>query len=77
MRFIFLSPLLSYPLPHTSFFLLLGMGLNLSIGRIIFSSLDKYDGIAQRRLTHAEIKQIAGRAGRFKGKYEVSHIKKK
>jgi len=53
------------------------MGLNLSIGRIIFSALDKFDGTTHRRLTDAEIKQIAGRAGRFKGKYEVSKIKKK
>jgi len=51
------------------------MGLNLSIGRIIFSSLEKYDGKTNRQLTHAEIKQIAGRAGRFKGKYEVCHTK--
>jgi ATP-dependent RNA helicase SUPV3L1/SUV3 len=53
------------------------MGLNLSIGRIIFSALDKFDGSTHRRLTDAEIKQIAGRAGRFKGKYEVSKMMKK
>ena len=64
-------PLLTYSVS------LLGMGLNLSIGRIIFSALDKFDGITHRRLTDAEIKQIAGRAGRFKGKYEVSQTKEK
>ncbi|GAB5035020.1 atp-dependent rna helicase mitochondrial-like [Nannochloropsis oceanica] len=52
----------------------IGMGLNLSIGRIIFSSLEKYDGKTNRQLTHAEIKQIAGRAGRFKGKYEIGTV---
>jgi ATP-dependent RNA helicase SUPV3L1/SUV3 len=36
----------------------IGMGLNLSIGRIIFSSLEKFDGDDKRLLTHAEIKQV-------------------
>ena len=43
----------------------IGMGLNLQIGRIIFSRLDKFDGHARRQLSVSEIKQIAGRAGRF------------
>jgi hypothetical protein len=47
------------------------MGLNLAIGRVIFSALEKFDGKVDRRLSDAEIKQIAGRAGRFKGKFEV------
>jgi ATP-dependent RNA helicase SUPV3L1/SUV3 len=37
-----------------------GMGLNLNIRRIIFSTLEKFDGIFMWALTVAEIKQIAG-----------------
>ena len=43
-----------------------GMGLNFNIRRIIFFQLTKNDKIRQRYLTPFEIKQIAGRAGRFK-----------
>lgn len=43
----------------------IGMGLNLPIRRIIFLSLTKFDGIKQRYLLSSEIKQIAGRAGRY------------
>lgn len=43
----------------------IGLGLNLPIRRIIFSTLEKYDGIAERLLTPQEIRQIAGRAGRY------------
>lgn len=42
----------------------IGMGLNLPINRVVFSSLEKYDGIENRVLNSTEIKQIAGRAGR-------------
>lgn len=42
-----------------------GMGLNLNIRRIIFSTLEKFDGLEMRYLTVPEIKQIAGRAGRY------------
>ncbi len=37
-----------------------GMGLNLNIRRIIFSTLENFDGTSMRALTVAEIKQIAG-----------------
>ncbi len=37
-----------------------GMGLNLNIRRINFSTLEKFDGTSMRALTVAEIKQIAG-----------------
>lgn len=47
----------------------IGMGLNLSIRRVVFSTLRKYDGRQTRSLTTQEIKQIGGRAGRF-GKHE-------
>ncbi|KAI8461018.1 P-loop containing nucleoside triphosphate hydrolase protein, partial [Phakopsora pachyrhizi] len=43
----------------------IGMGLNLKIKRVIFESLHKYDGKSQIRLSSSQIKQIAGRAGRF------------
>ena len=38
----------------------IGMGLNLNISRIIFSTLKKFDGESFRDLTISEIKQIAG-----------------
>jgi len=43
----------------------IGMGLNLPIKRIYFLAAEKFDGVEQRPLRAAEIKQIAGRAGRF------------
>lgn len=39
----------------------IGMGLNLNISRIIFSTLQKFDGTETRDLTVSEIKQIAGK----------------
>lgn len=42
----------------------IGMGLNLDVGHVAFASLSKFDGKRQRRLTIAEMSQIAGRAGR-------------
>ncbi|EFN55101.1 hypothetical protein CHLNCDRAFT_135006 [Chlorella variabilis] len=60
--------------PRTGFNVLaasdaVGMGLNLAIRRIIFTSLSKYDGTAERALTTAEIKQVAGRAGRYGSRF--------
>jgi len=52
----------------------IGLGLNLNIGRIIFSTLKKYDGFSERRLTPAEIRQIGGRAGRFKSLYPTGEV---
>lgn len=43
----------------------IGMGLNLPIARVLFSSLKKFDGYEMRYLTNSEIKQIGGRAGRY------------
>ena len=43
----------------------IGMGLNLPIHRIVFLEMTKFDGRESRDLTNPEIKQIAGRAGRF------------
>ncbi len=42
----------------------IGMGLNLDVSHVAFAGLSKFDGISQRRLTAAEMAQIAGRAGR-------------
>ena len=44
----------------------IGMGLNLNINHISFTSFQKYDGRFKRNLFPSEIAQIAGRAGRFK-----------
>lgn len=44
----------------------IGMGLNLEIKRVVFESVSKHDGIKTRSLTIPELKQIGGRAGRFK-----------
>lgn len=43
----------------------IGMGLNLPIRRVLFSTLEKFDGEADRPLEASEVHQIAGRAGRF------------
>ena len=42
----------------------IGMGLNMDVAHVAFASLRKFDGRRQRRLTIAEMAQIAGRAGR-------------
>ncbi|WP_340265189.1 helicase-related protein [Sphingobium mellinum] len=42
----------------------IGMGLNLAVAHVAFASLRKFDGRRSRRLTVAEMAQIAGRAGR-------------
>ncbi|PNT74145.1 hypothetical protein BRADI_1g08847v3 [Brachypodium distachyon] len=52
----------------------IGMGLNLNISRIIFSTLEKFDGVRMRELTVPEIKQIAGRAGRYGSKFPVGEV---
>src|SRR5262245_36563013 len=42
----------------------IGMGLNMDIDHVAFAQLTKFDGRGMRRLTPAELGQIAGRAGR-------------
>ena len=49
------------------------MGLNLPVRRIVFIQTEKYDGISTRPLTIPEIRQIAGRAGRF-GMYDTGYV---
>eukprot|EP01084_Bolivina_argentea_P251903 422678_1 len=56
--------------PNTGYDILIssdaiGMGLNLNIRRIIFYSVDKFNGFKKVKLTTTEILQIAGRAGRY------------
>ncbi|NLM34227.1 MAG: RNA helicase [Clostridiales bacterium] len=51
----------------------IGMGVNLPIKRVVFLEKSKFDGIKERPLYSAEIKQIAGRAGR-KGIYEEGFV---
>lgn len=51
----------------------IGMGLNLPVRRIVFIQTEKYDGISTRPLNIPEIRQIAGRAGRF-GMYDTGYV---
>ena len=51
----------------------IGMGLNLPIRRIVFVETRKFDGVNKRTLLPEEIKQIAGRAGRF-GLYDEGFV---
>ncbi|KID88968.1 ATP-dependent RNA helicase SUV3 precursor [Metarhizium guizhouense ARSEF 977] len=44
----------------------IGMGLNLEIRRVVLESITKFDGNQNRLLTYPEIKQIGGRAGRYR-----------
>jgi ATP-dependent RNA helicase SUPV3L1/SUV3 len=43
----------------------IGMGLNLPIQRVLFSTMSKFDGQGDRQLDESEVHQIAGRAGRY------------
>ena len=42
----------------------IGMGLNMDVTHVAFAGLEKFDGHRDRRLSIAEMAQIAGRAGR-------------
>ncbi|EMT69901.1 ATP-dependent RNA helicase suv3, mitochondrial [Fusarium odoratissimum] len=44
----------------------IGMGLNLEIRRVILEAVAKFDGSHNRMLTYPELKQIGGRAGRYR-----------
>ncbi|MFC5499696.1 helicase-related protein [Caenimonas terrae] len=43
----------------------IGMGLNLRVHRVVFSTVHKFDGVQTRPLNTTEVRQIAGRAGRY------------
>ncbi|KAG9243783.1 P-loop containing nucleoside triphosphate hydrolase protein [Calycina marina] len=49
----------------------IGMGLNLSVRRIIFESTAKHDGVSFRVIETSEVKQIGGRAGRYKSAHDA------
>ena len=51
----------------------IGMGLNLPIRRVLFSTLVKFDGQDDRTLDVSEVHQIAGRAGRY-GMHEEGFV---
>ncbi len=51
----------------------IGMGLNLPVRRILFTTDKKFDGKHSRELRPAEVQQIAGRAGRM-GMYDVGYV---
>ncbi len=51
----------------------IGMGLNLPIRRVIFMDTKKFDGTERRDLRPEEIRQIAGRAGRY-GIYDKGFV---
>lgn len=43
----------------------IGMGLNLDVNHVAFAQDSKFDGFQHRKLTAAEMAQVAGRAGRY------------
>ena len=43
----------------------IGLGLNLPIRRLVFAAVEKFDGVTTRPLLPSEMRQIAGRAGRY------------
>ena len=51
----------------------IGMGMNLPVQRIVFLEDSKFDGKSRRLLNTSEIKQIAGRAGRYL-KYDTGYV---
>lgn len=51
----------------------IGMGMNLPIRRIVFLQTIKFDGVKERPLKASEVKQIAGRAGRY-GIYDTGLV---
>ncbi|EXJ63473.1 uncharacterized protein A1O5_11522 [Cladophialophora psammophila CBS 110553] len=50
-----------------------GMGLNLSVKRIVFHSVSKFNGTSIVQLSTSQIKQIGGRAGRFRNAHQAMH----
>jgi ATP-dependent RNA helicase SUPV3L1/SUV3 len=53
----------------------IGMGLNLSIKRVVFAAVTKYNGRFRKQLSVPQIKQIAGRAGRYRTANQASDAK--
>ncbi|EXJ84294.1 hypothetical protein A1O3_04961 [Capronia epimyces CBS 606.96] len=55
----------------------IGMGLNLSVKRIIFHGVVKYNGSYTEQLTVPQIKQIGGRAGRYRSSHQAMNNSEK
>ena len=53
----------------------IGMGLNMDVTHVAFAGLEKFDGHRDRRLTIAEMAQIAGRAGRHQRDGTLRHAR--
>jgi ATP-dependent RNA helicase SUPV3L1/SUV3 len=51
----------------------IGMGLNLPISRVVFSTVSKFDGYDEDLVPRALLHQIAGRAGRY-GLHETGRV---
>lgn len=51
----------------------ISMGMNLPIRRIVFSTLTKFFDGKEHQISNSEIKQIAGRAGRF-GRFPTGYV---
>ena len=51
----------------------IGLGISLPIRRIVFAETYKFDGVERRPLLPSEIRQIAGRAGRY-GMFEKGEV---
>ncbi len=51
----------------------ISMGMNLPIRRIVFSTLSKFINSKEYKISKSEIKQIAGRAGRF-GRFPTGYV---
>lgn len=51
----------------------ISMGMNLPVRRIVFSTLSKFINSQEYQITESEIKQIAGRAGRYK-RFPVGYV---
>jgi len=51
----------------------IGMGLNLEIKRVVFEATHKRDNIGFRQMTVSELKQIGGRAGRYRTAHQAIH----
>ncbi|KAJ2453738.1 RNA helicase [Coemansia sp. RSA 2336] len=51
-----------------------GMGINLSIKRMVFTALSKFDGDVVRPISVSQTRQIGGRAGRFSSGNEVGTV---
>lgn len=51
----------------------IGMGISLPIRRVVFAETSKFDGHERRFLYPAEVRQIAGRAGRY-GMFDLGEV---